>query len=179
MDVTIRRTSDQDYPVLVNLYREVARISGGIIRTDREINFDYINEFIENSLRQGLSLVAERDSGIVGEIHAYTPEIYAFRHMLSELTIVVHPDHQRQGIGRKLFTAFLNIVQREFPHILRLELYVREENKPIVRFYESLGFINEGRQKNKILNADNELETPLHMAWFNPNFILPKNKTHP
>lgn len=176
MDIIIRRTSGQDYSALINLYREVARISGGIIRIDQEINFDYINEFIENSLKKGLSLVVEKDSGIVGEIHAYTPEIYAFRHMLSDLTIVVHPDHQNQGIGKKLFTAFLNTVQREFPHILRLELYVREENKPIVSFYESLGFINEGRQKNKILNADNELETPLHMAWFNPNFNYMKQK---
>jgi len=176
MDVTIRRASDQDYSALINLYREVARISGGIIRTDQEINVEYINEFIENSIRKGLSLVAVKDSGIVGEIHAYTPEIYAFRHMLSDLTLVVHPDHQNQGIGRKLFSTFLNTVQHEFPHILRLELYVREENKPIVRFYESLGFINEGRQKNKILNADNELETPLHMAWFNPNFNHMKQK---
>ena len=173
METAIRRTSDRDYPALISLYRDVARISGGIIRTDSEIDLDYISMFIENSLKRGLSLVAERDSEIVGEIHAFTPEILAFRHMLSDLTIVIHPNHQNQGIGKKLFRKFLEIVQNEFQHILRVELYVREENRPIVRFYESLGFINEGRQENKILNTSNELETPLHMAWFNPEF----NKT--
>ena len=170
MDVNIRHTTDQDYPALITLYREVARISGGIIRTDREIDFDYISMFIENSLKKGLSLVAEKDAQIVGEIHAYTPDILAFRHMLSDLTIVIHPDHQNQGVGKKLFKAFLETVRNEFVHILRVELYVREENQVIVEFYKSLGFIIEGRQENKIMNASNELETPLHMAWFNPNF---------
>ena len=170
MDVHIRHTNLKDYPALINLYRLVANRSGGIIRIDREINFDYVNLFIENSMKKGLSLVAEVDSSIEAEIHAYTPEIYAFRHMLSDLTIVVHPEYQNQGIGKKLFTEFLLIIQNDFPHILRIELYVREENKPIVDFYKSLGFINEGRQQNKILNARNELETPLHMAWFNPRY---------
>lgn len=170
MNLSIRHTSAQDYTTLTKLYKEVARVSGGIIRIDQEINFDYINALIENSLKKGLSLVAVIDSKIVGEIHAYTPEVYAFRHMLSDLTIVIHPDHQNQGIGKKLFSEFLKIVQEKFSHILRVELYVREENDYIVEFYKSLGFINEGRQENKILNADNELETPLHMAWFNPEY---------
>jgi putative acetyltransferase len=115
------------------------------------------------------------DDRIVGEIHAYTPEIHAFRHMLSDLTIAVHPEHQHRGIGKKLFRTFLQLVQSDFPHILRVELYVREENLPIVRFYQSLGFINEGRQRHKILNDRNQLETPLHMAWFNPEFKQPGN----
>jgi putative acetyltransferase len=171
MSISIRHTGVEDYSQLISLYKEVAAKSGGIIRIDDEINFDYVNMFIENSLRNGLSLVAVVDSRVVAEIHGYTPEIYAFRHMLSDLTIVVLPEFQNQGIGKKLFLKFLKTVQEEFQHILRVELYVREENKPIVEFYESLGFINEGRQKNKILNRANELETPLHMAWFNPSFM--------
>jgi putative acetyltransferase len=170
MSISIRKAEVEDYSQLISLYKEVATKSGGIIRIDDEINFDYVNMFIENSLKNGLSLVVETDSRIVAEIHAYTPEIYAFRHMLSDLTIVVHPDYQNQGIGKKLFRKFLQIVEEEFKHILRIELYVREENTPIVEFYKSLGFLNEGRQEYKILNSSYELETPLHMAWFNPNF---------
>ena len=172
MDLDIRKTSAEDYRSLISLYQDVATISGGIIRTGDEISFDYVNMFIEHSLKKGLSLVATLDERIVAEIHAYTPEIYAFRHMLSDLTIVVHPEFQHQGIGKKLFKKFLRLVQSDFPHILRVELYVREENQPIVRFYESLGFVNEGRQKHKILNDRNRLETPLHMAWFNPKFAV-------
>jgi len=174
MTISIRHATVQDYPRLITLYREVATKSGGIIRIDDEINFDYVNMFIENSLKSGISLVAEKDTRILAEIHAYTPEIYAFRHMLSDLTIVVHPEFQNQGIGKILFSKFLRIVQKDFQHILRVELFVREENAPIVEFYKSLGFINEGGQKNKILNVSNELETPLHMAWFNPSFTFPE-----
>jgi putative acetyltransferase len=172
MSISIRKAGVKDYSQLISLYKEVASKSGGIIRIDDEINFDYVNMFVENSMKKGLSLVAEIESSIVAEIHAYSPEIFAFRHMLSDLTIVVHPEFQNRGIGKKLFTKFLEIVQEEFQHILRIELYVREENTPIVELYESLGFINEGRQKNKILNAESVLETPLHMAWFNPNFKI-------
>lgn len=168
--VSIRKTLVQDYPFLISLYKDVASESGGIIRTSDEISFDYVNTFIELSLKKGLSLVAIQNDNIVGEIHAYTPEIHAFRHMLSDLTIVVHPEYQRSGIGRTLFKTFLEKVMLEYPHILRVELYVREESTGIIQFYESLGFINEGRHKNKILNAHNDLETPLHMAWFNPGF---------
>jgi len=173
MNIEIRRTTVEDFSSLITLHREVAKKSGGIIRSDQEIDKDYISAFIEYSTKRGLSLVAEKGSQIVGEIHAYTPEILAFRHMLSDLTIVVHPDHQKQGIGKRLFKEFLSIVMQEFQHILRVELYVREENTSIVDFYRSLGFINEGRQESKILNDVNQLETPLHMAWFNPNFKPP------
>lgn len=171
MDIQINRTFITDIEPVYSLYKSVAIASGGIIRIKDEITQDYISAFIGKSIENGLSLIAIENSRIIAEIHAYTPDVYAFRHMLSDLTIVVHPDCQGKGIGKKIFLKFLEIVKNEYHHILRIELYVREENKPIVNFYRSLGFINEGRQKNKILNAKTELETPLHMAWFNPNFL--------
>lgn len=63
---------------------------------------------------------------------------------------------------------------RRFFLALRVELYVRETNTRNVAFYESLGFVNEGRQEHKIYGPSGNWETPLHMAWFNPDFSQQK-----
>lgn len=170
MEVQIIPGCQQDQPEILQLYRLVAAQGDGIIRNENEITEAYITDFIEKSLHKGLILLARKNAALIGEIHAYTPDIFAFRHMLSELTIVVHPEYQGLGIGRKLFTHFLDIVKIHYRHILRIELFVRAESHNTYNFYTSLGFVDEGRHENKILNPDLTLETPIHMAWFNPRF---------
>lgn len=159
---------------LFQLYKKVAKISGGIIRTQDDIKEGYISSFLNSSIDKGLILIATINGKIVGEIHAFTPDIFAFQHLLTDLTIVVDPNSQGKGIGRKLFEKFLKITMTEMPHIKRIELYTREHDKRNVKFYESLGFVNEGRQKEKIYISITEFQTPLHMAWFNPNYGVKK-----
>ena len=72
--------------------------------------------------------------------------------------------------AQRPFTRFLDEVQNSYNHILRLELFVRITNTAAIRFYESLGFVQEGAQKDKILNQEGVLETPVAMAWYNPSF---------
>lgn len=170
MNLQIVRSEPTHKHHILQLYRSIADIADGIIRCREEINDSYVSGFLFHATEHGLSLVGILDDRIVAEIHAYTPGIYAFQHLLTDLTIVVDPHYQGQGIGRKLFTRFLEIVKTEFTHIYRIELYTREYNKRNVRFYESLGFINEGRQKDKIYVSGAVFETPVHMAWFNPNY---------
>jgi len=172
MEFEIKKANFQQNAELLQLYKKVAEISDGIIRNKNEINETYVSDFLTNAVNNGLILVGKINGKIVGEIHAYTPTIFAFQHILTDLTIVVDSSHQGKGIGRKLFETFLNTVTYELTHIKRIELYTREENLRNVKFYESLGFINEGRQKDKIFVSKNEFETPLHMAWFNPNYEL-------
>lgn len=166
----IRKATPADQASLLALHQAVAAIPGGVIRTLAEVTPQYIDGILQASINNGLILVKEEDGQVVGSIHAYTPAIRAFRHLLSDLTIVVHPNAQGRGLGRDLFTEFLQQVQQGFPHILRIELFVRITNTPAIRFYESLGFRQEGAQKDKILNAQGQLETPVAMAWYNPNF---------
>ncbi|WP_339609507.1 GNAT family N-acetyltransferase [uncultured Roseivirga sp.] len=155
---------------LLNLYRKVADVSDGIIRNGNEINDYYISNFLTNSIDNGLILIGVINGKIVGEIHAFTPQIYAFQHILTDLTIVIDPVNQGKGIGRKLFEKFLEKVTKDLNHVKRIELYTREHNERNVKFYESLGFINEGRQKDKIFVTETKFETPIHMAWFNPSY---------
>jgi len=170
MNFEIKKAGLEHKAELLQLYSIVAEVSDGIIRNSDEINEAYITDFLIKSIENGLILIATIDGKIVGEIHAYTPKIYAFQHLLTDLTIVVDPNNQGKGIGRKLFQRFLEIVANDLTQIKRIELYTREHNQRNVKFYESLGFINEGRQKDKIFRAESEFETPLHMAWFNPNY---------
>jgi len=158
---------------LIQLYRRVARSTvDGIIREVEEVDKAYVEGFVCAATQQGLILEATDSDQIVGEIHAYTPSILAFRHLLTELTIVVDPDQQGQGIGSLLLRNFLDRVEANTPYILRVELYTREHNTRNVRFYEGPGFVNEGHQRHKILLPDGQVHTPLHMTWFNPSFLF-------
>lgn len=174
MNYTIQKTTEKSIPELFSLYKEVAEKSGGIIRRPEEITLGYIENFIAHSLESGISLVAlDSDNGqILGEIHAYQSDLKAFGHLLENLTIVVHPLAQSNGIGKTLFIHFLDEVKQHFKHILKVELFVRERNTKAVQFYQSLSFVIEGTLTKQILNVDGSLETPLMMSWFNEKSVF-------
>jgi ribosomal protein S18 acetylase RimI-like enzyme len=171
MNLNIRKATTEDHQQIFQLYQQVAVVPDGIIRNYNEITEAYISNFLQATIDNGLILVAVVDEEIVGEIHAIMPNLYAFQHLLTDLTIVVHPDKHGLGLGKQLFKAFLTQVETDFPHILRVELFTREHNERNIKFYESLGFVNEGRQDRKIFISNNIFHTPIHMAWFNPNYF--------
>ena len=107
---------------------------------------------------------------IVGELHAYPIGPKIFEHVLSNLTIAVHPDFQGQGIGKQLFTYFLNIVETEMPHILRVELDTRDGNERAIALYQNVGFIIEGRLRNCDKLEDGRFFDDLPMGWLNKNY---------
>lgn len=170
VEITIRSGTPEDVPRLVALHHVVSEYHGALIREKEEITNAYMEEEVQKCRSKGLLLIAEIGEELVGEIHAHTPVLFAFSHLLSDLTIVVHPKHQGKGVGRKLFESFLWRVQEDFPHILRVELFTREHKEKNVAFYTSLGFQNEGRQANKIRLQGNRFHTPIHMVWINPKY---------
>lgn len=170
IDIAIRKGTIPEVPQLVELHRTVSEVPGALIRDKAEISLSYMEKVVGQCVKNGLILVAYTGDHLIGAIHAHTPDVFAFSHLLTELSIVVHPAHQGKGIGRRLFESFLRIVQEDFPHILRVELFTREHSEKNVSFYTSLGFRNEGRQENKIKLRDRTFHTPIHMAWINPNY---------
>lgn len=162
---TIRDTQLDDIDGIFALYLSVARIPGGLARLESELSKEYVSGFVSSSVSRGLSLVIVKEGKIVGEVHAYTPGLFCFDHVLSDLTIAIHPDAQGMGAGRQLFEAFMKSVETSHPTILRVELIARESNQKAIRFYESLGFSIEGSFSHRIRNLDGSLESDIPMAW--------------
>ena len=118
------------------------------------------------SQARGLSLIARIDGKIAGEIHCYSPAPRVFAHVLSDLTIAVHPDFQGSGVGKVLFTQLLAEVTTKVPHISRVELIARESNQRAIGFYQKLGFVIEGKMVNRIKNSNGQVEADIPMAWY-------------
>jgi len=162
----IRRTKIEDVVELHEMYRLVASVPGGLARLEDEISEQYIKMFVERSISDGLTFVAEETDGkIVGEIHAYCSGLICFSHVLTDLTVAVDPNYRKQGIAKSLFEKFFEEVERSLPHISRVELISRESNTIAIKFYESLGFKKEGQLENRIKNVDGSLEADIPMGW--------------
>lgn len=168
----IRKARLEDFSEIKSLYQSVAKTTGGIARIEEEITDAYIKRNLENSLTKGISLVVEEigTNTLVGEIHCYKLEPKVFSHVLSELTIVVHSDYQSNGVGKMLFKELLSLIENTKLDILRMELIARESNKKAIQFYESIGFVVEGRFEKRIKNADGSFEADIPMAWMNKNY---------
>lgn len=162
----IEAARPDDASAILAVYRAVAAVEGGILRNVAEVTPEYIDGFLHEALARGYCLVARTgDGAIAGEIHAYDLGIAKLSHVLGELTIAVHPAHQGAGVGRALFRRLLDIVERERPDILRVELGAQESNTRAIAFYESLGFVMEGRMERRIAIGDGRYEADLLMAW--------------
>jgi len=169
----IRNASIEDLLKIMQLYKQVARQPGGIARVEEEITEQYVENFLRKSIESGLILVAEHPEfpeELIAEVHACNPGPAAFKHVLSDLTVVVHPDFQGKKIGRTIFTIFLEEVGLKRPDICRVELIVRESNRRVIAFYQSLGFLIEGRFEMRIKTAEGNYEADIPMVWQNPNF---------
>ena len=167
----IRKGTPGDHLALLTLYKAVAQAPNGLARRTDEITVSYIDSILHKSRQQGIVLVAYHvdTPGIpAGEIHAYSSKLQNFSHVLSNLTVVVHPKHQNKGVGQQLFTELLARVQRDFPDILRVELMAKENNEQAIQVYKKLGFVIEGRYPKRVWDAQTkQYETDLAMTWYN------------
>ena len=172
MKNTLRPAVAADREGIIDLYKKVVRISGGLARAEDEITVEYVDGFIAEAAHNGVHLVMENPAtgAIIGEIHCYKPGLKCFDHMLSDLTIAVDPDFQGQGIGKSLFMGVLDEVRENRRDILRVELLTGESNKRALAFYQGIGFTVEGRMPGRYRKPDGVIDTDIPMAWMNPNF---------
>ncbi|RCR70990.1 GNAT family N-acetyltransferase [Larkinella punicea] len=174
MHFSTRLAEETDEFKIYNLYKQVAKIPGGIAREEDEITPAYVSNNLRKSLQNGLSLVIanpENPAELVAEMHGYQLEPRVFKHILSELTIVVHPGFQNCGLGKRLFLDFLKYVEENRPDVLRVELIARESNTRAIAFYQKIGFVVEGRLEKRIDTKTGSFEADIPMAWFNRNFV--------
>ncbi len=168
------RTAEiDDLPGIVKLYKAVAHKKGSIARLEHEVSEHYVRNFLEKSLSTGLIIVGENPDDpeeLVAEIHAFKSGVQVFDHVLSDLTVVVHPQFQGKKIGRTIFTIFLEEIGHNRMDIGKVELIARESNQKAIQLYQSLGFQIEGRLEMRIKTSDGHYEADIPMGWQNPNY---------
>lgn len=169
-----RHATGADCKQILELYKRASVATVGLARASGEITESYITGFCSKAQQNGLQLVIENNGSdkIIAEIHCSKLEPKVFSHILSELTVVVDPDYQGQGLGTCIFKSLLAIVSSKRSDILRVELLARSSNIKAINLYQQLGFVIEGRLERRIKNEMNTFEADIPMAWFNKNYML-------
>ena len=101
-DFEMRAVNLADTDAMVALYQAVAAMPGsGLARQRGEISREYVAGFLARALNGGVSLGAFAGDAPVGEIHATRIGPRQFAHVLTDLTVAVHPDVQGRGVGSR------------------------------------------------------------------------------
>jgi ribosomal protein S18 acetylase RimI-like enzyme len=162
-----RTLKSEDVEAVFELLRTIASKQNAFVRLEEEISHTFIDKTLKRAENGGLAFGAfERGSGqLLGLITSRKLALKAFEHILSSVTIGVHPDFQKKGVGRRLFVDFLEHVQLQRDDITRVELVARDSNEKMIQFYESMGFRREGRFEKRVRNSDGTFEADIPMGW--------------
>ena len=161
---TLRALGPVDAPEVLTLYRAAAAGRGGLARRPDEIDLGYVQAFLTRASAGGVSLGAYVGEALAGEIHATRIGPRQFAHVLTDLTVAVHPDHQGQGLGQALFKGLFAAAVSLTPPAERIELMARDGNADAIRLYERLGFVIEGRFPGRVRLEDGTVEADIAMG---------------
>lgn len=168
---TIRKATAKDIWPIYHLYKIVARVNrGNLTQEQDEITWEYIGTVVHKGLERGLILVVEKDDKILGYLKAFTSEFRSLAHVLSDATMMIHPEYQSAGYGGQLLDAYLAEIKLNMRHILRFELLPHESNQKAIQFYYRHGFVQESLAHRKIRHPQGSFESELTLVWFNPEF---------
>lgn len=165
--LSVRAAQVEDAPLLAAAERETARTPGLLRSTPDELRDEMFAariEQLESPGKRGRYLVAtDADGRIVGHALLDPMSLSQCAHIF-RLTIVVHPGHTDQGVGRLLMNALLAWARLN-THVEKIELFVRATNARAVHLYQSCGFIEEGRLRRVIKLPSGEYLDDIAMAW--------------
>ena len=141
-----------------------AETPGLLVAEPGEIPHEAFRDKIEKLEEKGRYVVAEEDGAVLGHAFLDPMPMRATSHVF-HLTIVVHPDHRRRGIGRKLMEDLLGWAGGD-PRVGKVELRVRSSNEGALRLYRAVGFVEEGRLRGRVRLPDGTDVDDIAMAWF-------------
>ncbi|WP_242602350.1 GNAT family N-acetyltransferase [Legionella rowbothamii] len=131
----------------------LAFLEGPPIHTTR----DFVLQNIEGNWPH---FIAVCDGRVIGWCDISSLDRPVFAHVGS-LGIGILAAYREQGIGKKLMQAAIQ--QAEQKGLTRIELTVREQNKPAIALYKKLGFEEEGVHKNAVC-IEGKYENHIFMA---------------
>lgn len=163
--IDLRALDLADTDAVIALYKAVTALPGsGLARQSDEITREYVAGFLARALDGGVALGAFTSEALVGEVHATRIGPRQFAHVLTDLTIAVHPDVQGRGIGSRLFYALFASAAKLVPRATRIELVARSGNTTALRLYAELGFSAEGRFQSRVRLPGGQIEDDIPMA---------------
>jgi putative acetyltransferase len=164
MAFQLRPASSADAAGLAALQRaQILAGSGIVLSLDQAPTNEEVASRFASYQGATLRVVAETGGVIVGdaELKQLVPKRCAH---VGVLSVGVHPDFHRRGIGRALMRHLIDHARKH--DLKRLELYVRSDNHPAQALYRDLGFHHEGTRSNFIALDDGTFIDDLIMAMF-------------
>ena len=147
----IRKATINDVWRIYNLYKTVAIVNlGSLTQQEDEISLEYVSDTVRKGLERGLILVIENDGQIVSYLKAFTSEFRTLAHVLTNATMMIHPEWQGRDYGSKLINAYLQEISVNMSHILRFELLPHQSNQKAIQFYKRHGFMQESLAEKKL-----------------------------
>lgn len=160
----IRAASIEDAAILVAAERATAETPGLLVSRPDELIAESFQRKIAELSKTGCYIVAEEDGKIVGHAFLDPMPLEAIAHVF-RLNVVVHPGFFAQGVGTAMMRHLMAWAQQS-PRVGKIELLVRATNERAIRLYLKLGFVEEGRFKNRVRLPDRSLVDDIAMAWF-------------
>ncbi|WP_425102341.1 GNAT family N-acetyltransferase [Tropicibacter sp. S64] len=153
-DLILRRPEERDIPDLLALMRRPA-VQWGTGRLPFQSD-DYITSRVRNPAEGTYSIAAERDGVAIGLVTIVRGRDR--RAHTGALAITVHDAHHRQGVGRRLMEASLDLADN-WPGLIRLELTVNADNVGAIALYRTFGFEDEGVSRADLLRGGVYVDT--------------------
>jgi putative acetyltransferase len=164
LNVIIGAARNEDAAILAAAERATAEMPGLLVSQPYELILESFEKKIVDLSKLGRYVVAENDGNIVGHALLDPMPLEALSHVF-RLPIVVHPGFRNQGVGEALM-RHLMVWAQQTPRVGKIELLVRTTNERAIHLYSKLGFIEEGRFRNRVRLPDSSFLDDLAMAWF-------------
>src|SRR2546426_6432728 len=152
LNLFIRVARIEDATFLAAAERATAETPGLLVSQPYELILESFEKKIVDLSKVGRYIVAEKDGKIVGHALLDPMPLEAISHVF-RLTVVVHPGFRNQGIGDALMRDLMDWAKRT-SRVAKIELLVRSTNERAIRLYSKLGFVEEGRFRNRVRLPD-------------------------
>lgn len=171
MDIKIRSATVEDAHAIYLAQKEIACTPGYFCSSPNELSEQNVRKTIEileplnrlETTHQGIYLVAENEGYLVGHAFLEPLPLQSICHV-AELTIVVHEGWQEKGIGMNLMRHLIDWAKQS-ESIEKIELNVRASNIRAISLYKKMGFMEEGRLKNRVKISSGHYIDDILMAF--------------
>ncbi len=164
--INIRDAQIKDAEELTLAEKEIAKNPGFFVSRPHELKVETFRKTIAHLLEisNGKYIVAEKDGFIIGQARLDPMGLEAIEHVV-RLSIGVHPGHEEKGIGEMMLSHLIEWAKIA-PKVEKIELHVRAENTRAIRLYQKLGFMPEGRLRERVHIKSDKYIDDIEMSLF-------------